>query len=298
MGAGSSGHVTEGPPFRCFGTAPRPALHTTKTNHGFDALRRSAPVCRLEKERVFSDVDKHASPRGGERFQTPAGPGRGRSMLGRGVKRKWAYLEGALGIGGADAEGAAGASYLAYLQQRQLVLSLGLAKLQSGQGCQIRTEPSLRRSVLLANTMRQIQEEMRQEEADLQQALQIARVSNAVQDPDACLRCSQEGELTVSLIPLSFTLPPSSCSSEDTESSESDNSQRYLSDLALDDIFEDIDTSMYDSTDISSIQAAFHSDCNEGLKQLVSYPPTSALQLCSFPDATELDNLIEILVDS
>lgn len=78
-------------------------------------------------------------------------------MLGHGVKRKQSCNE-AEGLKvylpeKAEVQAQGGSSYLPHLQQQQLVLSLCLDKLQRS-----RAELSLHRSVLLVNTLRQIQQ--------------------------------------------------------------------------------------------------------------------------------------------
>lgn len=92
--------------------------------------------------------------------------------------------------------------------------------------------------------------------------------------------------------------PPSPESSEEPDSKAVDslfgtfeitNSTSYLTDLALDDIFEDIDTSMYDPSDISVL--AFSAPREEGLRNL------SSLQLC-LADLSDLDHIMDILVRS
>lgn len=213
--------------------------------------------------------------------------------LGRGVKRK-------LG----DGEGSA--LDLPYPQQRQLVLELCLDKLQNCQRC---AEPSLHRSVLLANTLRQIQQEMRLEGGD---ALPPTSPSPF---PPPTPRHIPELPLDSSLLlsgPLSTSSsalgedaedriesrPPSPERSDEADSKTPDslfgtfeitNSTNYLTDLQLDDIFEDIDTSMYDSSEISVL--AFSTPREDGLKNL------SNLQLC-LADLSDLDHIMDILVRS
>ncbi|KAF7690615.1 hypothetical protein HF521_012419 [Silurus meridionalis] len=157
--------------------------------------------------------------------------------LGRGVKRKLN-------------NGEEPSLDLPYPQQRQLVLDLCLDKLQS---CQSRADPSLHRSVLLANTLRQIQQEMKLEGGD------APPPPSSSQFPPLTPRHVSELP-PVSLDP-SPSLPsgpvstPSPALSDEVYSKTPDslfgtfeitNSTSYLRDLALDDIFEDIDTSMYD----------------------------------------------------
>ncbi|XP_037357932.1 cell division cycle-associated protein 4 isoform X2 [Talpa occidentalis] len=74
-----------------------------------------------------------------------ASAGASDAMLARGLKRKYR-----------DREGEAGGA-LAYGLQRQSLLDMSLVKLQL---CHMLAEPSLCRSVLIANTVRQIREEM------------------------------------------------------------------------------------------------------------------------------------------
>ncbi|KAG9340529.1 hypothetical protein JZ751_021349 [Albula glossodonta] len=90
-------------------------------------------------------------------------------MMGKGLKRKFPY----------DPEGGS----LVYESQRQSVLDISLGKFQHSQTL---VEPSLRRSVLIANTLRQIQDEIRQEAA-IPPATTIRGLhSTAPGDPDPC----------------------------------------------------------------------------------------------------------------
>ncbi len=78
-------------------------------------------------------------------------------MLGRGLKRKLSdYEENMAGLSSAFDS----SRNLPYPVKRQLVLNMCLTKLQT---YKMLVEPNLHRSVLIANTVRQIQEEMRQE---------------------------------------------------------------------------------------------------------------------------------------
>ncbi|XP_030628584.1 SERTA domain-containing protein 2 [Chanos chanos] len=268
----------------------------------------TASMCRLDVDSaVKKEVDE---PGGGDVLSSP------RYMLGRGVKRKLSDCDDpALG--------------LPYPQQRQLVLDLCLDKLQS---CQRRAEPSLHRSVLLANTLRQIQQEMRQEggttlpSATLAPSLPHAPTPRHVPDlPPVSLDCPPllstldfSASASVSLNKEeeelgrteSETLGPAP-SDDDSRSSDSlfgsfeiTNSTSYLTDLALDDIFEDIDTSMYDASDISVLafptlrgSSAPTSVGEDGLKPLSSCTSNSSLQLC-LTDLNDLDHIMEILVRS
>uniref|UniRef100_A0A667YKZ8 Si:dkey-177p2.6 n=1 Tax=Myripristis murdjan TaxID=586833 RepID=A0A667YKZ8_9TELE len=213
-------------------------------------------------------------------------------MLGRGVKRKWSCLED-------------------HVQQRQLVLGLCLEKLQR---CQAGVELSLRRSVLLINTLRQIQEEMRSDGSDAQFDTPLDAA-----DPDSrLLRCDipvtcpgcaegdKEGPSPPSVLPsldTNSSPSPSKSLPAATHSTLSDavNAVGYLSDLALDDIFEDIDTSMYETSDLvaGSFWPVSVSLWAEEEVKVRSAGPASAgtLQSCLM-DLNELDHIMEILVKS
>ncbi|KAF4071170.1 hypothetical protein AMELA_G00281880 [Ameiurus melas] len=232
-------------------------------------------------------------------------PGRGdvlssaRYGLGRGVKRKLSECEEP-------------ALDLPYPQQRQLVLDLCLDKLQS---CQQHAEPSLHRSVLLANTLRQIQQEMRLEGGDAPPP-----TSPSPFPPPTPRHLPDLPAVSVDASPLLLSGPSSASSSSSSSSSltlaedvqskppvlsgeadaarspdslfgtfEITNSTSYLTDLPLDDIFEDIDTSMYDPSEISVL--AFSAPREDGLKN------PSNLQLC-LADLSDLDHIMDILVRS
>lgn len=257
-------------------------------------------------------------------------------MLGRGVKRKWSCLEeleaetlpaaaAEKEKNGEDDGGDEGGflvgsskSAMSHLQQRQLVLGLCLEKLQ---GYQAGMELSLRRSVLLINTLRQIQEDM---QSDGVGTCTSEVLLNGVH-PDSCLvredvavtcpGCA-EGDGDTLSPPLSPEFP----SQEDNSSSEQQkslpaatintfsdavNAMGYLSDLALDDIFEDIDTSMYETSDLPSAWAAgslwpvsVSLWTEEDMKmRSPSHASAGSLQSCLM-DLNELDHIMEILVKS
>ncbi|XP_067337099.1 cell division cycle-associated protein 4-like [Channa argus] len=266
-------------------------------------------------------------------------------MLGRGVKRKWSCLEDleAEVVPAAaaeekqqcdevddDAEDEGGLlvgspkSEVSHLQQRQRVLGLCLEKLQHYQAGM---ELSLRRSVLLINTLRQIQEDMRSDGAG---TCTTDLLLNGVH-PDSCLLrddfredvsvtcpgCAEgEGDGLCLSPPLSpeFPFQEASVSPEQQKSlpastisafSDAVNAMGYLSDLALDDIFEDIDTSMYETADLpsgwgsGSLWPISVSLCaNEDVKMRPpSHGSPGSLQSCLM-DLNELDHIMEILVKS
>uniref|UniRef100_A0A3Q3IKN1 SERTA domain-containing protein n=1 Tax=Monopterus albus TaxID=43700 RepID=A0A3Q3IKN1_MONAL len=240
-------------------------------------------------------------------------------MLGRGVKRKWSCLEeleaevvpaavaeekeqngeedrveqGGLLVGPPKSD-------MSHRQQRQLVLGLCLEKLQR---YQVGMELSLRRSVLLINTLRQIQEDMRRDRAI---TCTTDILLSGVQ-PDSCLLrddfredmsitcpgCT-EGDVSKSP-PLSPEIPSQEASGLPDQQksppavtnnafSDAVNAMGYLSDLALDDIFEDIDTSMYETSDLPSAWVSGPVHGSPG-----------SLQSCLM-DLNELDHIMEILL--
>lgn len=250
-----------------------------------------------------------------------------RSMLGRGVKRKLSCLEELeadelpnvsvkeeKNQDGDENRGEPWSkSNMSRLQQRQLVLSLCLEKLQHYQAGM---ELSLRRSVLLINTLRQIQEEMQSDGTDVR--LQGVNPDTCILRDDfiedesvTCPGCVEgDGERPApSLSPempslhansppdLQKRVPIAICNTIN----DAGNAMGYLSDLALDDIFEDIDTSMYETSDLSSA-------CGAGSfwPVSVSFWPDEDMKLCSSAgslqscllDLNELDHIMEILVKS
>uniref|UniRef100_A0A8C3JCY4 SERTA domain-containing protein n=1 Tax=Calidris pygmaea TaxID=425635 RepID=A0A8C3JCY4_9CHAR len=183
-------------------------------------------------------------------------------MLGRGLKRKLSdYEENMAGLSSAFDSSRS----LSYPLKRQLVLNMCLTKLQT---YKMLVEPNLHRSVLIANTVRQIQEEMRQESN--QQPISVCpgvtpsspSYAPGMESSGISLQ-SVEDPIENSLLIVSdddmSSFPESAgLKLEDDRqdlkgaecvfgSFEISNSTSYLKDLAIDDIFEDIDTSMYDS---------------------------------------------------
>ncbi|XP_030248156.1 SERTA domain-containing protein 2 isoform X1 [Sparus aurata] len=264
---------------------------------------------------------------------------KGTSMLGRGVKRKWSCLEelevGTLPAsaekekhGEEDLEVGGGflvnpsKSNMDHLQQRQVVLGLCLEKLQHYQAG---VELSLRRSVLLINTLRQIQEDMQSDGMGTCTSEVLLNSSHA----DSCILRDDVREDMVVTCPgcaegdgdtLSPPLSPEFPSQEANSSSEQQkslpaatinafsdavNAMGYLSDLALDDIFEDIDTSMYETSDLPSAWAAgslwpvsVSLWADEDVKMRSSGHNSAGSRQSCLMDMNELDHIMEILVKS
>ncbi|XP_051251709.1 SERTA domain-containing protein 2 isoform X2 [Dicentrarchus labrax] len=260
-------------------------------------------------------------------------------MLGRGVKRKWSCLEELEAEmvpaaaekeknGEEDKENEDGflvgpsKSDMTHLQQRQLVLGLCLEKLQHYQAG---VELSLRRSVLLINTLKQIQEDM---QSDGVETCPPEVLLNGVHTdscllrddfredmPVTCPGCAEDDEDNLSP-PLSPEFPSQEANSSPEQQkslpaatvnafSDAVNAMGYLSDLALDDIFEDIDTSMYETSDLPSAWSAgslwpvsVSLWADEDVKMRSSnHASAGSLQSC-LTDLNELDHIMEILVKS
>ncbi|XP_078031523.1 SERTA domain-containing protein 2 [Epinephelus lanceolatus] len=255
-------------------------------------------------------------------------------MLGRGVKRKWSCVEelevDVLPAAAAEKvkdveedEGTflVGPSRLdtSHLQQRQLVLGLCLEKLR---GYQAGVELSLRRSVLLINMLREIQEDMQSDGAG-------TCTPDVLLHPDSCVLrdtfredisvtcpgCAEDDKDSLSPLP-SPELPSQETnilpdqqkplpSAAVSTFSDAVNAMGYLSDLTLDDIFEDIDTSMYETSDLPSawvagslwpVSVSLWAD--DDVKLLSpSHASAGSLQSCLM-DLNELDHIMEVLVKS
>lgn len=256
-------------------------------------------------------------------------------MLGRGVKRKWGCLEES------EAETVPAAatqqekedgeenesgvllgpstSDMSRLQQRQLVLGLCLEKLQHYQAGM---ELSLRRSVLLINTLRQIQDDMQSDDGAMDVPLEgihpdcsLLRDSIREEMEVTCPGCADSSGESPSLPSLPafpsqdanglLGQPKSLPSTMLNAFSDAVNAMGYLSDVALDDIFEDIDTSMYETSDLPAVWAAgslwpinvsFWAD-EEVKMRSAGHTSAGSLQSCLM-DLNELDHIMEILVKS
>ncbi|XP_064195680.1 SERTA domain-containing protein 2-like isoform X2 [Anguilla rostrata] len=237
---------------------------------------QTASMCRLDGDTTGKEVDQ------------PDALSSSRYLVGRGVKRKRSESEEEeVGRAGPEPVGAESQA-----QERQLILDLCLSKLQS---CYSQAEPSLRRSVLLANTLRHIQDQMRREGVDppATPASSPPRAPPTPRHAPQLPPAEPEGPAYSSSSSSSSSSLSSSSSVDSLFGSfEISSTTSYLTDLALDDIFEDIDTSMYDPTDFSALTSP-----DEGLKPVPACAPTGALQLC-LTDLSELDTIMEVLVRS
>ncbi|CAH2328666.1 Hypothetical predicted protein [Pelobates cultripes] len=277
-------------------------------------------------------------------------------MLGRGLKRKVNDCET---MNDFSSVCDCNRNNMPYTHQRQLVLNMCLSKLQN---YKMLVEPNLHRSVLIANTVRQIQEETRQEASQLPGIVCNDVASNAIlyTGSDSCensinLACDTSPDISKD----SWSLEnPADCLMEVTDddmssaissilrdldfmedtspaqtpllvpedqpkpldngskagdkqdlkgaecmfgSFEITSSTSYLKDLSIDDIFEDIDTSMYDSdfSFSSLVSPRMQPTSEEALKMftLCNSPSNNNLQVCR-TDLNDLDHIMEILVGS
>ncbi|XP_019962231.2 SERTA domain-containing protein 3-like [Paralichthys olivaceus] len=257
-------------------------------------------------------------------------------MLGRGVKRKWSCLE-ELEVevvpaavteekeqrGEVELIVAPSKSETNHLQQRQLVLGLCLEKLQRYQAGM---ELSLRRSVLLINTLRQIQEDIQSDGAGacspdalhsgVHPDSRLLRDDFREDTPVTCPGCAEgDGDDLPLTPPLSPEFPSQEANSSTDQQkpptatigafSDAVNAMGYLSDLTLDNIFEDIDTSMYETSDLPSawatgslwpVSVTMWADEDVKMRSPGHGSPGS-LQSCLM-DLNELDHIMEILVKS
>ncbi|XP_062974226.1 SERTA domain-containing protein 2-like [Elgaria multicarinata webbii] len=283
-------------------------------------------------------------------------------MLGRGLKRKLNdYEENMAGVSSAFDS----SRNVPYQLKRQLVLNVCLAKLQT---YKMLVEPNLHRSVLIANTVRQIQEEMRQEtsqqlnmcggfstssssylgldlfgmpshlfpginqqelnsyeprpvEGPMENSLLMvsdndmsSAISSILKDldfmedvsPPTCLAASGDDQFKSSETP-GLRLEDDRQDLKGVEcafgSFEISNSTSYLKDLAIDDIFEDIDTSMYDSDfDCPSLTPSRASPVTTTEEILKTFPSCNSSSTSNIPicrsDLSDLDHIMEILVGS
>uniref|UniRef100_A0A8B9DR65 SERTA domain-containing protein n=1 Tax=Anser cygnoides TaxID=8845 RepID=A0A8B9DR65_ANSCY len=224
-------------------------------------------------------------------------------MLGRGLKRKLSDYE----------------ENMAGLSSRQLVLNMCLTKLQT---YKMLVEPNLHRSVLIANTVQQESNccDLRSAEDQIENSLLIVSdddMSSAISSILKDLDFVEDISPPTCLVPTGDDQPKfpenAGLKLEDDRqdlkgaecvfgSFEISNSTSYLKDLAIDDIFEDIDTSMYDSDFCCPPLMPPRPPplaAEEPLKTFPSCNSSSAnnIQICR-TDLSELDHIMEILVGS
>uniref|UniRef100_A0A665X1H2 Cell division cycle associated 4 n=1 Tax=Echeneis naucrates TaxID=173247 RepID=A0A665X1H2_ECHNA len=251
-------------------------------------------------------------------------------MFPKGTKRKFSDSGEEPASSGDQGQAASSSSVAAartlsssYSLQRQSLLDMSLIKLQL---CHMLVEPNLCRSVLIANTVRQIQEEMTQDGTwqIMTQALAAAQcpadrlVATEVlcRQTDAAAQAGQspkpfsgdvETEVTMStLSPVSpqlssasylagpFGMGPYSRTGEQVFGTFEIKHPAPPPDPALEELFSDVDPSYYDlDTVLTGMQSAPKMGPYDLLESLSSHGPTSCLM-----DLNELDHIMEILVKS
>uniref|UniRef100_A0A3Q3XRA5 SERTA domain-containing protein n=1 Tax=Mola mola TaxID=94237 RepID=A0A3Q3XRA5_MOLML len=241
-------------------------------------------------------------------------------MFPKGTKRKFSD-SGEEPVSGGD-QGLPAASSAAartltssYSLQRQSLLDMSLIKLQL---CHMLVEPNLCRSVLIANTVRQIQEEMTQDGTwqIMTQALAAAQcpadrlVATEVlcrqTDPAVVMEGDVETEVTMSA--LSPVAPQLSSASYLADSRTGDQVFGTFEikhpapppDPALEELFSDVDPSYYDlDTVLTGMQSAPKMGPYDLLESLSSHGPTTLSSSSSCrSDLNELDHIMEIIVGS
>ncbi|XP_062945258.1 cell division cycle-associated protein 4 isoform X1 [Cynocephalus volans] len=237
------------------------------------------------------------------------------TMFARGLKRKCVDHE-------EDVDGSlAGFKTVpSYSLQRQSLLDMSLVKLQL---CHMLVEPNLCRSVLIANTVRQIQEEMTQDgmwRAVAPQSVARAPLDRLVSTELLCRSArEQEGEhpalelgpvserplVTSAQVPRS---PQSSVWETDNPRENRGSFQKSLDQIfetlenknpsSMEELFSDVDSSYYDLdtvlTGMMSGAKSGHCDTLEGFASAAAPPPSPSCK----SELGELDHVVEILVET
>ncbi|KAL2789429.1 cell division cycle-associated protein 4 [Daubentonia madagascariensis] len=242
-------------------------------------------------------------------------------MFARGLKRKCADHEE--DMGGALAGFKAVPSYSL---QRQSLLDMSLVKLQL---CHMLVEPNLCRSVLIANTVRQIQEEMTQDgtwrmaapqstgRAPLDRLVSTEILCRSTREQDGVCPASGMGD-GLALGPVSeFSTvtsaqtpgnPQNSVWEMDSPRENRGSFQKSLDQIfetletrnpgSTDELFSDMDSSYYDLDTVLTgvVSRAEPGPCDglQGLAPAATPPPSSSCK----SDLGELDHVVEILVET
>lgn len=196
-------------------------------------------------------------------------------MFARGLKRKYGdQEEGVEGFG----------TVPSYCLQRQSLLDMSLVKLQL---CHMLVEPNLCRSVLIANTVRQIQEEMSRDGVWHGMAPQNveprAPVDRLVSTEILCRTARGADE------------------EHPTPELEDDPLQSSASELpivsSVEELFSDVDSSYYDlDTVLTGMMSGTKPSLCNGLESFAAAPPPPSSTCKS--DLAELDHVVEILVET
>lgn len=240
-------------------------------------------------------------------------------MFARGLKRKYGdQEEGVEGFG----------TVPSYSLQRQSLLDMSLVKLQL---CHMLVEPNLCRSVLIANTVRQIQEEMSQDgmwHGLAPQNVERAPTDRLVSTEILCrtVRGAEEEHSTseledgplqnsVSELPVVGSAqgqrnPQSSLWEMDNPQENRGSFQKSLDQIfetlenknssSVEELFSDVDSSYYEllllNTMLTGMMSGTKSSLCNGLESFAAAapPPSSTCK----SDLAELDHVVEILVET
>uniref|UniRef100_A0A3Q2UAA0 Cell division cycle associated 4 n=1 Tax=Fundulus heteroclitus TaxID=8078 RepID=A0A3Q2UAA0_FUNHE len=228
-------------------------------------------------------------------------------MFPKGTKRKFSDAgEEAVGGGGGDqGPSAASSSSSSAAAARQSLLDMSLIKLQL---CHMLVEPNLCRSVLIANTVRQIQEEMTQDGTwqIMTQALAAAQcpADRLVATEVLCRQTDPAAQAGQSPKPFSEAeqdhLRADSRTGEQVFGTFEIKHPAPPPDPALDELFSDVDPSYYDlDTVLTGMQSAPKMGPYDLLESLSSHGPTALSSSSSCrSDLNELDHIMEIIVGS
>ncbi|XP_003463163.1 cell division cycle-associated protein 4 [Cavia porcellus] len=241
-------------------------------------------------------------------------------MFARGLKRKCVdqeeVEEGAL---------AGFSSIPSYSLQRQSLLDMSLVKLQL---CHMLVEPNLCRSVLIANTVRQIQEEMTRDgvgrgtapqstgRAPLDRLVSTEILCRTVRGPEAGCPVPDLGDGAIQgPLPELYTVdsaevprsPQSSLWEMDSPRENRGSFQKSLDQIfetlehknpsSMEDLFSDMDSSYYDlDTMLTGMMSSSKPGLCDGLDSFAAAAPSPGSSCKS--DLGELDHVVEILVET
>ncbi|XP_057639251.1 cell division cycle-associated protein 4 isoform X2 [Chionomys nivalis] len=239
------------------------------------------------------------------------------TMFARGLKRKYGdQEEGVEGFGAVPS----------YCLQRQSLLDMSLVKLQL---CHMLVEPNLCRSVLIANTVRQIQEEMSRDGVwhgmAPQNVEQRAPIDRLVSTEILCRTArgtdgehptpeleddplqSSASELPIVSSAQGQRNPQSSLWEIDNPQENRGSFQKSLDQIfetlenktpsSVEELFSDVDSSYYDlDTVLTGMMSGTKPSLCNGLESFAAAPPPPSSTCKS--DLAELDHVVEILVET
>ncbi|EHB01404.1 Cell division cycle-associated protein 4 [Heterocephalus glaber] len=241
-------------------------------------------------------------------------------MFARGLKRKCVDQE----EDGEDALAGFG-TVPSYSLQRQSLLDMSLVKLQL---CHMLVEPNLCRSVLIANTVRQIQEEMTRDgmgrgaapqstgRAPLDRLVSTEILCRTVRGPEAGCPVPDLGDSPLQGTPPELCIvnsaevprsPQSSLWEMDSPRENRGSFQKSLDQIfetlehkspsSMEELFSDMDSSYYDlDTVLTGMMTGAKPGLCDGLESFAAAAPAPGSSCKS--DLAELDHVVEILVET